>query len=64
LELIVGLDNARVQDVDRYIIGIVWQLGFLVRNLHLDGIETAYNLPERIVDKLVITINLMLYKRI
>ena len=64
LELIVGLDNARVQDVDRDIIGIVWQLGFLVRNLHLDGIETAYNLPERIVDKLVITINLMLYKRI
>jgi len=63
-KLIVGLDDARVQDVDRDIIGVVGQLCLLVRNLHLDGIETAYNLSERIVDELVITINLVLYKRI
>ena len=64
LELIVRLDDARIKDVDGDIVGIVGQLCLLVCNLHFDGIKTAYNLPQRIIDELVITINLVLYKRI
>jgi hypothetical protein len=64
LKLIVWLHDARIKDVDGDIIGIVGQLCLLICNLHFDGIETADNLPERIIDELVITINLVLYKGI
>ena len=44
-ELIVGLNNTGVEDVDGDVVGVVRQLCLLVGNLHLDRVKTADDLP-------------------